>query len=61
MKKAKSIESQLHCKATAELSLSINQDLLKSDGSLKELLDDRSSENEQNCSDGGGSELQPES
>lgn len=45
----KSIESVLICKATADLNESVNQDLLKTDGNLKELLDDRSSEtNEQN-------------
>lgn len=36
------IESQLHCKATAELSQSVNEDLLKSDGSLKDLINEDS-------------------
>ena len=46
------IESQLHCKATAELSQSVNEDLLKSDGSLKDLIDDDSEHNnESNNSD----------
>jgi hypothetical protein len=45
------IESQLHCKATAELVESINQDLLKSDGSLKDLINDTEYTNESNDSD----------
>jgi|LakMenEpi03Aug12_release.lakeMendotaPanAssembly.Ray.scaffolds.fasta_scaffold2409790_1 hypothetical protein len=50
MKPKQTIESQLHCKATAELADSIIDDMLKSDGNLKELLDDESEDkdNEQN-------------
>lgn len=40
MKQKCSIESVLHCKATAELEDSVINDMLKTDGSLKELLDD---------------------
>lgn len=45
------IESQLNCKATAELNDSVIDDMLKSDGSLKELLDDKPSENNEPNSD----------
>jgi len=41
MIKKQTVESQLHCKATAELDDSIINDMLKTDGNLKELLDDR--------------------
>lgn len=37
---AVTIETSLHCKATAELSDSIIDDMLKTDGSLKDLLHD---------------------
>jgi hypothetical protein len=53
----KIVTSILSCKATAELNQSVNQDLLKSDGSLKELLDDRSSQdNSEDCDRGSKSE-----
>lgn len=45
MIKKQTIESQLNCKATAELNDSVIDDMLKADGNLKELLDDKSSEN----------------
>lgn len=44
MIKKQTIESHLYCKSTAELSDSIINDMLKADGNLKELLDDRSCE-----------------
>lgn len=47
----KCIESELILKATADLNESVNQDLLKADGNLKELLDDRSPETIENNSD----------
>ena len=40
MIKKQTVESQLHCKATAELDDSIINDMLKTDGNLKELLDE---------------------
>lgn len=51
MIKKQTIESQLNCKATAELNDSVIDDMLKTDGSLKELLDDKSSENNESDSD----------
>jgi hypothetical protein len=51
MIKKQTIESQLNCKATAELNDSIIDDMLKTDESLRELLDDRSSENNESNSD----------
>jgi hypothetical protein len=51
MIKKQTIESQLNCKATAELNDSVIDDMLKADGNLKELLDDRSSENNESNSD----------
>lgn len=45
-----SIETSLHCKATAELSDSIIDDMLKTDGSLKDLLHD---DNDQQPDDKG--------
>lgn len=56
MIKKHSIESQLHCKATAELNKSVEEDLIKQDASLKELLDDRSLEEQQESSDTSFSE-----
>lgn len=56
MIKQQTVESQLHCKATAELDDSIINDMLKTDGNLKELLDDRSSENDPNVGDRSSSE-----
>ena len=40
MNEKKTIESQLNCKATAELKLSVEKDMEKEDGSLEELLND---------------------
>jgi hypothetical protein len=56
MIKKQTIESQLHCVATAELKDSVENDLMKTDGNLKELLDDKSSEDELNNSDRGVNE-----
>lgn len=47
------IQAELLCKATAELDGSVIQDLLTTDGNLKELLNDKESENEPHNSDGG--------
>jgi hypothetical protein len=57
MIKKQTIESQLNCKATAELNDSVIDDMLKADGSLKELLDDRPSEDIKDNSDRSCSEL----
>jgi hypothetical protein len=57
MKQKQTIESQLHCKATAELNDSVINDMLKTDGSLKELLDDRTIENIEDNSDRSSEEL----
>jgi hypothetical protein len=51
------IESQLNCKATAELNDSVINDMSKTDGSLKELLDDTTVENNEDNSDRSSSEL----
>jgi len=57
MIKKQTVESQLHCKATAELDDSIINDMLKTDGNLKELLDeDRPSDDQ---SDNGDSATSP--
>jgi len=58
MIKKHTIESQLHCKATAELNDSVINDMLKTDGNLKELLDDRSSEDNEEDGDRSSEELQ---
>ena len=58
MIKKQIIESQLHCKATAELNDSVIDDMLKADGNLKELLDDRSSEDIEDNSNRGSDQLQ---
>lgn len=47
MKQKQTIESQLHCKATAELADSIIDDMLKADGSLKELLNDQATDDKE--------------
>lgn len=47
MKHQQIVESQLHCKATAELENSVIEDLLQTDGNLKELLDGGSTEDNQ--------------
>jgi hypothetical protein len=57
MKQKQTIESQLHCKATAELADSIIDDMLKEDGSLKELLDDQTTNDKEEHSPRGGEEL----
>lgn len=44
------VETSLHCKATAELADSVIDDMLKSDGSLKDLLHD---DNDQQLVDKG--------
>lgn len=49
MIKKQTIESTLHCKATAELAQSVNEDLLKSDGSLKDLLNDEIASEPSGC------------
>jgi hypothetical protein len=50
MIKKQTVESQLHCKATAELANSIVDDMLKEDGNLKELLDDKTTnDKEEHC------------
>jgi hypothetical protein len=53
----KTVESVLNCKATAELCESVEKDLLKADGNLKELLDDRSLTDNQQDGDRGSVEL----
>jgi hypothetical protein len=57
MKQKQTIESQLHCKATAELADSIIDDMLKADGNLKELLDDQTTNDKEEHCDRGGKEL----
>lgn len=57
----KTIDSILHCKATAELEDSVIDDMLKTDGSLKDLLhddksEDRSSNDQSTNSDRGDRE-----
>ena len=56
----KTIESVLNCKASAELDCSVMNDMLKTDGNLKELLDDRSSEIDSSNGDRSSIELQSE-
>lgn len=54
MIKKQTVESQLYCKATAELADSIIDDMLKEDANLKELLDDKTAnDKEEHCSRGG--------
>jgi hypothetical protein len=48
MIKKQTIESQLNCKATAELNDSVIDDMLKADGNLKELLDESNDQSETN-------------
>lgn len=49
-----SIQAELLCKATAELADSVINDLLQTDGNLKELLDDKEcGRNEPDNGDGG--------
>jgi hypothetical protein len=42
MKQKHTVESQLHCKATAELNMSIINDLLQVDGKIEDLLHETS-------------------
>jgi hypothetical protein len=59
MIKKHTIESQLNCKATAELNDSVINDMLKTDGNLKELLDDKQLEDDSESSTRSSDE-QPE-
>lgn len=52
------IQAELLCKATAELDDSVINDLLQTDGNLKELLNDRSCKDKSDNSNGGSVELQ---
>lgn len=47
------IHSELYCKGTASLNESLIEDFNKTDRSLKDLLDNESSENEPESGDGG--------
>lgn len=60
MKQPKTIHSELYCRGTASLNESVSLDLQKADGNLKELLNDESPKDNQECGDGSSSELQPE-
>ena len=53
MIKKHTIESQLNCKATAELNDSVIDDMLKTDGNIKDLLDDKSDKDNEESGDRG--------